>query len=453
MYIQKFKSEGLAHLSYVIGDDNQIAVIDPKRDIDDYLQFAAAQGAAITHIFETHRNEDYVIGSVPLAAATGAAIHHGSQLPFKYGQSVKDKQVFEFTDFKLQVLSTPGHTDESISIAVCDKEFGDAVVAVFTGDALFVGDVGRTDFFPDRAEEVAGNLYDSIFNKLLPLGDHVLIYPGHGAGSVCGSGMAAREFSTLGCERKFNARLQLSRDEFIRVKTAEQHYKPPYFKMMEKYNLEGPPLDIPKMLQPFCVDELEKLLHLKVQIVDIRPPEAFAGAFIPGTLAIPSDMLAVYAGWLLDYDHDIVLVGDEDSSLASAVTSLHRIGYDRAGAYIHGGIQSWEVAGRRFDSIAGIFAGDLIEEIESGKKLTILDVRSKEEFDAGHLSGSQHIYLGHLPGRIKDVSVKHPVVTFCGSGRRALIAASVLKKHGFKDVRNCFGSLEAILSINAAMIS
>ena len=175
MYLLSLKSEGLAHLSYIIGNKSQIIVIDPKRDISEYCKIASEKGAAITHIFETHRNEDYVVGSVPLAEKTGAEIWHGSQLPFEYGNALEDGQIFNFEEFKLKVINTPGHTDESISIAIYDSAFGDEAVGVFTGDALFIGDVGRTDFFPDRAEEVAGNLYDSIFNKLLPLGDQALI--------------------------------------------------------------------------------------------------------------------------------------------------------------------------------------------------------------------------------------------------------------------------------------
>ena len=190
MFLKKIKSEGIAHLSYIIGSNDQAAVIDPRRDIDIYLEIAQEESVNITHIFETHRNEDYVIGSVPLAQQTDAEIYHGKALDFQYGQTACEGDTFNIGAVKLQILETPGHTFESISIAVFDPAFGDKTVGVFSGDALFVGDVGRTDFFPDRAEKVAGMLYDSIFDKLLPLGDQTILYPAHGAGSVCGSGMA-----------------------------------------------------------------------------------------------------------------------------------------------------------------------------------------------------------------------------------------------------------------------
>jgi hydroxyacylglutathione hydrolase len=240
MFLQIIRSEGLFHLSYLIGHDGRAAVIDPRRDCRIYVDMAHSRGARIEYIFETHRNEDYVIGSKELAHLTGAEIRHGGRLDFEYGRAVADGDTFDLGDLRLEILETPGHTFESISIAVTDTGFGEAPVAVFTGDALFVGDVGRTDFFPDRAEEVAGLLYESIFRKILPLGDQAILYPAHGAGSVCGEGMAEREFSTLGMERISNPVLQMKdRDVFIRFKASEHHDKPPYFRRMEKYNLEG----------------------------------------------------------------------------------------------------------------------------------------------------------------------------------------------------------------------
>ncbi|HKJ64059.1 MAG TPA: MBL fold metallo-hydrolase, partial [Desulfopila sp.] len=202
MFLEKIKSEGIAHLSYIIGDGSEAAVIDPRRDCQIYIDTAAARGMSITRIFETHRNEDYVTGSQDLARKTGAAIHHGHKIDFAYGEDVAEGDSFALGDLRLEILETPGHTDESISIVIKDTNFGDDAVAVFTGDALFIGDVGRTDFFPDRAEEVAGLLFDSIFKTILPLGDQTILCPAHGAGSVCGGGMASREFSTLGYERQ-----------------------------------------------------------------------------------------------------------------------------------------------------------------------------------------------------------------------------------------------------------
>jgi hydroxyacylglutathione hydrolase len=198
MFLETIRSEGLSHLSYILGDGNEAAVIDPRRDAKIYQEIAYRQGARITHIFETHRNEDYVTGSLELARLTDAKIHHGQAMQFEFGQPVADGDSFHIGHIRLDVLETPGHTLEHISLSLTDTASGEGPVAVFTGDTLFIGDVGRTDFYPDRAEEVAGMLYDSLHDKLLPLGDHVILYPAHGVGSVCGSGMANREFSTLG---------------------------------------------------------------------------------------------------------------------------------------------------------------------------------------------------------------------------------------------------------------
>ncbi len=242
MFLEKVKSEGIAHLSYILGDGSEAVVIDPRRDCEVYINIADREGTRITRIFETHRNEDYVVGSQDLAHRTGATIHHGKGLDFSYGEDVSEGDSFELGDLRLTILETPGHTLESISIVVTDKNYGDDAVAVFTGDALFIGDVGRTDFYPDRAREVAGALYDSIFNKILPLGDQTILCPAHGAGSVCGDSMASREFSTLGHERLNNPVLQkTAREDFIEFKVNEHHYQPPYFRKMEEYNQHGPP--------------------------------------------------------------------------------------------------------------------------------------------------------------------------------------------------------------------
>lgn len=230
MYLETIRSPGLAHLSYMIGHSGRAAVVDPRRDCDVYVNMAQQKGARIEYIIETHRNEDYIVGSTELARITGAKILHGNQMDFRYGQPVKEDDTLELGDLRLKVLETPGHTFESISIAVMDKGFGETPVAVFTGDALFVGDVGRTDFFPDQAEKVAGLLYHSIFHKILPLGDQAILYPAHGAGSICGEGMAEREFSSVGLERLSNPVLQnRDKEDFIRFKVKEHHYMPPLF--------------------------------------------------------------------------------------------------------------------------------------------------------------------------------------------------------------------------------
>ena len=455
MFMETIYTPGVAHLSYILGDGGQAAVIDPRRDTTIYLEIARRHGANITHVFETHRNEDYVIGSLDLAARSGAVIHHGSQLDFRYGAPVNEGDEFQLGDGKLSVLHTPGHTLESISIVYRDLAFSDDPLGVFTGDALFIGDVGRTDFFPDRAEEVAGMLYDSIFQKLLPLGDHVLLWPAHGAGSVCGSGMADRNFSTLGYERQHNPALQKGdRNAFIASKLAEDHFYPPYFKQMEKYNLEGPPplveLPRPKSLAP---NDFAQAMVDGMQVVDVRSPEAYAGAHLPGSFSLPLNMLPAFAGMFLEYTRPLGLVVEEDAQIDEAVRSLVRIGYDHIAAFLAGGLHAWETSGRRYESIPAIHIEDLEKRIDAGDRFTLLDVRSQEEFQSGHLRGAKQIFVGDLPQKLDQIAGGRPVTTYCNSGQRAMIAASLLRQRGIEPVENCLGSLAACKSLACEMVS
>ena len=455
MFLETIRSEGLAHLSYLIGHGGKAAVIDPRRDCHIYIEKALRHEAGIAYIFETHRNEDYVIGSRELAKLTGAKIYHGKQLDFAYGNPVVEGDCFEVGDLTLKVIETPGHTFESISVAIIDRSSGNAPIGVFTGDALFVGDVGRTDFFPDRAEEVAGRLYDSIFKKLLPLGDHVILFPAHGAGSVCGESMSEREFSTLGYENQFNPVLRKTdRAAFIEYKANESHYKPPYFGQMEKYNLEGTAdfvrtLPIPA---PLDADEFEEKIKQGAAILDTRSPEAIGGALIPGSLGIPMEMIPSFAGWFLSYDQDIVLILHHLADSETAVQYLRRLGYDRISGFLEEGLFAWETSGRRYNTIPAVHAEELVRRIEAKEDFTLLDVRKSSEVKQGKLPGSVHIYVGELPGKLDQVPMHRPFVTFCGSGMRAIIAATILKKNGFDKVENALGSMAACTAVGCPII-
>ncbi|MDY0149464.1 MAG: rhodanese-like domain-containing protein, partial [Kiritimatiellia bacterium] len=407
----------------------------------------------IRHIFETHRNEDYVIGSLDLARRTGATIHHGQAMDFAYGEPVTDGDSFEIGSLQLCVLETPGHTLESISLVIVDRSTGETPVGVFTGDALFVGDVGRTDFFPDRAREVAGMLYDSIFEKILPLGDQTILYPAHGAGSVCGDSMASREFSTLGHERLHNPALQhTERDDFIEYKLAEHHNQPAYFRRMEEYNKKGaPPMPVLPVAPPLSPDDVEAARDAGALLVDLRSPEAIAGASIPGSLAIPLDMLSAYAGYLIDYDYDLVFIPEEITDVSIAVRHLIRMGYDRFAGYLKGGLHTWEVSGRAYEQIPAVHAGDLDARLKQHEEFILLDVRKAVEFKTQRVSGAQHIFLGELQDRLDEIEKGKPIITFCGSGVRAIIAASILKRHGFEHVENSLGSMEACEKIGCSL--
>ncbi len=449
MYFETIRSPGLAHLSYLIGDGEEAFVIDPRRDADIYLEQATEHGMRITRVFETHRNEDYVIGSRELAERTGATIHHGAAAPFEYGEPISEGDTFTAGNLRLQALETPGHTDESLSFVLYDTSTADdEAIGVFTGDALFVGGVGRTDFYPDRPEQVAGLLYDSLFDKLLPLGDQTVVYPAHGAGSVCGAGLAERDFSTIGYERRHNPSLQQGRQSFIKSRLSEHHYQPPYFAEMERANRQGPRvlghLPTPK---PLGVEAFVQAASEGMVIVDIREPEAISGALVPGSLAIPLGMLPSFAGWYLPYDRDIGLVADSSGDIETALRRLVRLGYDRVAAWLNEGLHGWEISGREYQTIPALYAGDLKERLEGNRPFTLLDVRGRSETERTAMPRATEIYVGELPQRLGEIPPERPITTFCGSGRRSIIASSILLQNGFEQVEVCLGSLAACKAV------
>jgi hydroxyacylglutathione hydrolase len=445
MLLQPFKSEGIAHLSYLVGSEHSAAVIDPRRDCQEYIERARQEGMRITHIFETHRNEDYTIGSLELAQTTGAEIHHGHALPFRYGNKTRDGDRFRIGNMAISVIETPGHTYESICLALADHE-GEDPVAVFTGDTLFVQDVGRIDFYgPQEAPSMAGALYDSIFERLLPLGDEVLIFPAHGAGSVCAAGISDRETSTLGLERKRNPVLwNIERDDFIRYKVAENHYLAPYFKQMEVFNLQGPAIlgGVPKppALGPGA---FAKAMEGEAMVIDARMPAAYGGAHIPGSYSIWLDGVPNFAGWVLPYDKPILLVTESLADVEQAVRFLIRIGYDNIAGFLRGGAQEWFDAGRPVEHLELLTAHQLHDRLSGKDGTLVLDVRRENEWLEGHIAGAQHIYVGHLEEQIAEVPDDRPVATICATGRRASLAASILLRAGRKKVANVIGSMSA----------
>ena len=446
MFIEKIKSEGISHLSYMIGSQGEAAVIDPRRDTKIYHELARQNAVQIKYIFETHRNEDYVIGSCQLSKETNAHIFHGEALDFEYGETTGENDHYDIGQLRIRVLETPGHTFESLSYVLYDTSFSEEqAVGVFTGDTLFIGDVGRTDFYPEQKEKVAGLPYDSIFKKILPLGDAVLLYPAHGAGSVCGAGLANREFSTLGYEKQHNPRLQMDRSSFIDFKVNEHHYQPPYFKKMEALNLSGakilPPTQAPEVVTAEKLENYTK--DSEWQVIDIRSAEAFAGAHIPGALALPLSMVPAFGGWFLSYDKSLAVICENPSHIETLNTYLQRMGYSQIKAFLGGGMSTWETRGLDFESTPGISVHTLKSWQKESRPHTLLDVRSQNEYTSIHVPQSQHVYLGHLPEQLETIPRHQPVITFCGSGQRALIAASLLQRSGFEQVFVCLGSLKA----------
>jgi len=311
MILHKVKSEGIASLSYFLASGNEACVVDPRRDAKVFLKLAWDAEANIKYVFETHRNEDYVIGSKEIADVVDIGILHGPGLDWKYGNTIKDGQEFQIGVLKIKAIHTPGHTDESTSYAVIDTTTGDEVIMIFTGDTLFVGDTGRIDMYgPELSEKNAENLYNSLFNKILPLGDQAVILPAHGAGSVCGVAINERELSTIGLERLQNPVLQLSdKDRFIKFKLSEHHYLAPYFKKMEVYNLEGPPLlkDLPRF-KPLLPSEFKKKVEEGGIVVDTRNPASFGSVHIKNSYNIWLKGLPSYVGWVLPYEKPILLI-------------------------------------------------------------------------------------------------------------------------------------------------
>ncbi len=450
LIFERIKSEGLAHFSYFLGTDNEAVVIDPRRDCQVYLDLARREEVTIKSIFETHRNEDYVIGSRELSHMTGARIFHGPGLNFKYGETIQDGETFAFGNMKLVAIHTPGHTDESMSYALADDTSGDKAIMVFSGDALFIGDVGRTDLYgPEEGPRLAENLYNSIFNKILPLGDGVMLCPAHGRGSICGRAISDREWSTLGLERLHNSALQKTHEEFVKFKVAERLERPPYFRKMEKYNLEGPPLlkalPDPPSLSP---DEFQKRIEQGASVLDARAPLAFGAAHIRGSYGIWLEGVPSFAGWVLPYDKPILLVLENSEHLGTVVSYLVRLGYDRLEGYLCGGVEacgleSWYANALQTEHLGLLTVQELREWLDRGNKLFVLDVRSSEEWVKGHIGNAFNVYVGHLQERLGEIPVDRPIAVVCSVGNRASLGASILRQAGFREVYNVLGGMLA----------
>ncbi len=446
MIFERIKSEGLAHNSYFIGSGSKAAVIDPRRDSQVYLDLALKHGMKIKYILETHRNEDYIIGSIGLAANSGAEIYHGPWLDWKYGNTLKDGQEFYLGKLVLSALHTPGHTDESMSYVVTDTASGKAPVMVFTGDALFVGDTGRVDLYGmTEVPRMSANLYDSIFKSILPLGDSVILCPAHGAGSVCGMKIADRDESTLGIERIQNPVLQYTeKDAFMRYKAAERPERPPYFEVMEKYNQYGPPpLQCLPEVPPLSPGEFKSEMDKGALVVDTSLPAAFGGAHIKGSYSIWLEGLSTFAGWILPYDKPILLVLEDQDHLEKAIRYLIRLGFDKIAGFLKGGIEGWYDAGFQTESLPLLSVHQLKEMLDRKENLTVLDARRQDEWNSGHIEGAMHVFVGHVENKLEEIPRDRPVAVLCSVGHRAGIAASILLRTGYPMVYNVLGSVTA----------
>lgn len=445
MKLYSVKSEGLAHNSYFLSDGKEAVVIDPRRDCETYVNLAKLGCVKIRYILETHRHEDFVVGSRELRELTGAEIGHSKKLDFKYGQlNLDDGETLNIGNLLIKVIYTPGHTNESLCYTVSNAEKSSGTLLAFTGDTLFVGSVGRTDLQgKDNTSTQTEKLYASLYEKLLPLGDGVIIYPAHGTGSLCGSEISSQEISTIGYEKKTNPYLKLGKDDFINRAVNQELLVPPYFHRMHEYNLTGAPLlhGLPSP-KPLSVTEFEdELGEVDSVVVDTRLPNAFAGGHIVNSLSIWLGGTAVYPGWVLDPAQRILIVPERKVDVTRILRHFWRIGYDNTYGFLCNSIGSWQNQGKPLNRLKTLSASELHEKLE---RYAVLDVREPGEWkQKGYIKGSDRVYFGHLDQQANRIERNRRIAVLCSTGKRATIGASILKRKGFVHVSVVLGGMSA----------
>ena len=447
MYFEQFYLGCLAHASYMLASRGEAIVVDPQRDVDIYLKAAEERGVKILHIFETHLHADFVSGHKELAARTGAKIYMGANAGAKFPHiAVQDGFELRAGKLLLKVLDTPGHTPESICILITDEEKSFNPWAVLTGDTLFLGDVGRPDLSTTHTPaELGGMLYDSLHRKLLTLADEVLVYPAHGAGSLCGRNMRAERSSTIGTERLTNYALQIKdKEEFVRQLTTNLPTRPAYFLQDAEINREGAPTlsDLPE-LPPIPAAQLKSLLDDGVIALDVRPGEQFAREHVPGSINIAlSGQFASWAGTVLGLTGRPVLIADSADQLSEARLRLARVGLEDPRGYLKGGVEAWKHAGFALAEFSQVTVQALHDELRSSI-LQVLDVRREPEWQAGHVDGATWWPLDNFKVSPPEIDRERPVAVHCKSGYRSMIACSLLQRAGFKNVTNVIGGFDA----------
>jgi glyoxylase-like metal-dependent hydrolase (beta-lactamase superfamily II)/rhodanese-related sulfurtransferase len=457
MYFEQFYLGCLAHASYLLASEGEAVVVDPQRDVELYLKAAADQKVIIRHIFESHLHADFVSGHRELAARTGATIYMGAQAGATFPHvAVSDGFELKFGKASIRVLETPGHTPESICLVVTDQEKSSDPWGVLTGDTLFIGDVGRPDLSPKHTpKELAGLLYDSLHRKLLTLADHVLVYPAHGAGSLCGKNMRAERSSTIGTERLTNYALQIkSREEFIAQLTSNLPARPDYFLKDAEINRTGAaPLSELPPLRSIRPAELKTMLAAGEIALDVRPNEAFAAAHVPGSVNIAlGGQFASWAGTVLGLSAHPVLIADSEAQLEEARLRLTRVGIEVLDGYLDGGVAAWKQAGFAVATIAQMTPSELDARLQS-KEVQVLDVRREPEWDAGHIEGATWWPLDNFRVSPPEIDQDAPIAVHCKGGYRSMIASSLLQRAGFKHVINVTGGLDAWQQANLPTVS
>ena len=453
MFIKQLYTGCLSEAAYYIESNGEAAVIDPLRDIDVYLQLAAERNTSIKYIFETHFHADFVSGHIDLSKATAAPIVYGPGTEASFPVYVaKDEETFSIGALQIKVLHTPGHTLESVCYLLKDEKGND--YCVFTGDTLFIGDVGRPDLAQKDEEltmnDLAGKLYDSLQKKIIPLADSVIIYPAHGPGSACGKHLSSETASTLGEQKQTNYALKAAgKQEFIKAVTDGLAEPPEYFAINAQINKEGyESLDqvLEKGMKPLNIDEVKKEREKDIILLDTRQPEEFTKGFIPGSINIGLDgRFAEWAGGLLPFDKPILLITEEGKEKETLVR-LARVGIDNVIGYAKEGFDAWKNSGEEIDMIIDVEADEVAMDLPFDENLLVLDVRKPVEYAEGHIRGALNIPLSILndPLNMSAIEDEQNVYIHCGSGYRSVIAASLFKKQGFHNIRNVVGGWDEI---------
>jgi glyoxylase-like metal-dependent hydrolase (beta-lactamase superfamily II)/rhodanese-related sulfurtransferase len=445
MYFEQFYLGCLAHASYLIGSEGEAAVVDPQRDVDIYLKAASDQGLTIKHIFETHLHADFVSGHQELAALTGAKIYVGAHADAIYPHvDLHHGFSLSMAKVNISILETPGHTPESICLVITNQDKSTQPWAVLTGDTLFIGDVGRPDLSKMYTpQQLAGLLYDSLHNKLMKLPDATLVYPAHGAGSLCGKNMRNERSSTIGTERLTNYALQIaSRDEFVRQLTANLPARPEYFLQDAEINRTGATsLSALPTLPAISAEELKARLEREEIALDVRSNDLFARGHVPGSINIAlSGQFASWAGALLGVAAQPVLIAENAEQIAEARLRLARVGIEHSIGYLQDGLESWIRAGYALETLPQISVIELNERLQ---ELPVLDVRRESEWHAGHIGEAQWWPLDNFRVSPPEVDGDAPLAVHCQGGYRSVIACSLLRRAGFRNIINVTGGFEA----------
>jgi hydroxyacylglutathione hydrolase len=445
MRLQQFVIEGLGHLSTLIADESAgvAAVVDPRRDVDVYLDAARSGRLRITHVVETHLHNDYVSGGRELAALTGAShvIGSGAELRHEH-QPVRDGETFDLGSLRFRTLATPGHTPEHVSYAVADRSRADEPSLMLTGGSLLVGAVGRTDLLgASNAVPYAAQMHRSLHEVVLRHEDSVAVFPTHGRGSLCSTNIASTTWSTIGYERRHDPLLApMEVDAFARALLAGQPSVPRYFARMRPTNQAGPRLlgGVVPMPRPMSVEEAAQALDTGALLIDLRSPAEHVVAHVPGSLSIPAgSSFGTWLGWVVpDPDRPIVLLLGSEAEWDGAIRQALRIGFESIVGYVHGGFGAWAEAGRPREAGGALEAAGLARLLSSGgaEAPLVIDVRQASEYEAGHVPGAIPIGAGDLPDRLDSLPRDRPIATICASGYRASVAASLLRGAGFPRV-------------------